>query len=116
MPKQTGCSKLKNEIIEAFRKTGLFEDPEKVYLEAEISIKQDEIDMLKKELEEERRKHAATLWKYCDHIDPEEYRTLQASFADLENVHQLDRIRINHLNVALDIMTEKYQKLKEFRR
>ncbi len=54
--------------------------------------------------------------------EPEEYKEVYEMLrgenkteriSELEDRHQSDRITINQLHTALDVMTEKYQRLRE---
>ncbi len=67
--------------------------------------------MNKKEIEKLKRDYS-TMEKFWSNTAKENF-DLRNKIAELENRHQSDCITINQLHTALDVMTEKYQRLRE---
>lgn len=60
------------------------------------------ISELKEELEKEKRKHAMTLWEYCDSVKKEDYDSLKAEHEKALKQIEHDRIKMGELTNEID--------------
>lgn len=60
------------------------------------------LDDARNELEEVKKKHAATLWEYCDSVKKEDYDALKAEHEKALKQIEHDRVKMNDLVNEID--------------
>lgn len=102
-----------------------FNDKDVYDIEIDVLLEDGGVDKLKSQYKVVSRKldcfsaENRDLQKRIAELESKETKSIddcnQLSIEWYDNRHQSDCIRINQLNVALDVMTEKYQRLRELK-